>query len=850
MNLYQAGYTRRGRQGEGAGWSIVFPSEDMSHAARDGFSGFAGNLAELVNGSVMPKEAFGVFRHDRFLYYLNINYEVSGGETADARGVSFTHGYCFNLADYYTLCQEPERLLGVKEGTFLKEYDPSVKALPVAHELAYDPMDYGKLMEKYGLSQEDYRHLLIGATCALEGFTDALCVKADVGLEEYGQVCREIMYLIMRGLPCHLRTKLTFFSYAGGKTNVYFSRKTEGSNYFDLDTKEHAYDKSKLERYKFTQLYGIPEDGLRQRLLQAMAKFVDEAFDIHLKDIDCNQVEHAFQAQLKNVLGKAVDKDLTISLLTSFLGYPLKESDAVEEYLAVLLESISENNLTVKDSKLLSRVVNRAQNSANQALHNSYLVFYARQILALEEREGHELLWEQYKENKEQYDILINAISRMDADYYRQFFEKTFLPSRLKNLDSILSYLEESGGQVGSQELFWELLDKATEREMRAAQGFRGQRKVRSKAEKAASLMDQGAEDYLLYVDYLLWHHFDMAQFDPNDIGEYEKCSLRKLAKEGFEKNKVREARNVCNLIGIADGTAIDQESLYDVFFTEKIFKDRSVRKIAQGLLKKNLLKKGYLESAFDVDASILSFYHLNEGRMDVTKWIRKLFRMGYESMFSSQKLPDAVDQSYLLGNPRLRGSVIRSLEAELEEKTWRAGEEDDRQIKRAMELTLACLNNEELPGDGEADAGQNFRFCLHKLVVGHLAAVSIAAFAWCLWKYADMGILALALVIAAAVGAVAVVAVRIYLEGDISEYLGNLGIEEPRDLIIAVACEGGMILLSAALWLVARKLPALQGAAGSGPKTILAIAGCAVVTLVAIGGIVMAMFLGDEENA
>ena len=74
MDLYQAGYTRRGRQGEGAGWALVSESEGMSQKAKDGFGGFAGNLAELVQSLEMPDQAIGIFQNNRFLYYLHINY--------------------------------------------------------------------------------------------------------------------------------------------------------------------------------------------------------------------------------------------------------------------------------------------------------------------------------------------------------------------------------------------------------------------------------------------------------------------------------------------------------------------------------------------------------------------------------------------------------------------------------------------------------------------------------------------------------------------------------------------------------------------------------------------------------
>lgn len=851
MNLYQAGYTRRGRQGEGAGWSIVSPSEDMSQDAKEGFSGFAGNLAELVNGSVMPKEAFGLFRHNRFLYYMNINYEVSGGEASDARGVSFTHGYCFNLADDYALCERPEQLLGVKGKAFLKEYDPSVRALPVVHELEYEPMDYRSLMDKYGLSAEDYRHLLIGATCALEGFADALCIKADVPLEEYGQICREIMYLIMYGLPYHLRTKVTFFSYKGGKTNVYFSDKVEGNNYFDLDTKEHACDKSKLERYRFTLVYNLEDDRLRQRLLRAMADFINDAFDIHLKDINCDQVEHAFHSQLKNVLGEVIDKDLTVSLLTSFMGFQLKDGEAVEEYLAVLLESFSENNLTVRDTKILNRVVSRAQNSANMALHAAYLTFYARQILALERQKGFNLLWEQYREDRGQYAILIGAVERMDESYCEDYYENFFLPKRLKSLEEIRSYLEESGKVVLSKK-FHSLVQDVTNKEMHAAQGFEEQRRVRAQVGRVADLLDRVdrkySEQYRLFVDYILWENFEVSQFSEEYIQEYRDCSLDTLAKDGFKGNACENAQTVKQLISVATDFRPDGEQIYHIFFTDEVFDDKALKRVLQNMLKKNQLRECRLDNGDEFDLSLMCYYSFDRGKMDMVRWIQKVFGMGRGRIFSPEILPRLVDESRILGDARLRKNAIQSLESALDSKAWKTGDENEKGMKRAMERCYACLNGEALESSQAVEAQGNFRFCLHKIGVGYLAVLAIAFFVLCMKRYMGMS-LAVTIVVAAvaALGAVAAVAVRIYLEGGISEYLGNLGIEEPRELIIAAGTGLGLVLLAAVAWLLLSMLPGLQ--AGDGKlKTILGAVCLGVFTLVSAAAVGL-LFVGEGEE-
>ena len=303
MNLYQAGYTRRGGQGEGAGWSIVAPSKEMSRIAMEGFRGISGNLVELVNQFSMPKSAVGLFRHDRFFFYLHINYAVGKTEAVDARGVSFVHGYSFSLEENMILCQNPEMLLGVTDQTFQENYDASIKAYPVLQELPYRSMNQTQLRKKYRLNTEEYKRLLIGATCALETCADSLCIKISCPLEEYSQICLEVMYLILSGLPYHLRAQVTFFSYKGGKgkTMVYFSDKIEGNNFFDFDTMTSACEAGRLEKYQFLQIYTWKNEKQRQFLLQEMADFVDQAFDLPRKEIHCEQVEHGYQAKQSDI---------------------------------------------------------------------------------------------------------------------------------------------------------------------------------------------------------------------------------------------------------------------------------------------------------------------------------------------------------------------------------------------------------------------------------------------------------------------------------------------------------------------------------------------------------------------
>ena len=235
---------------------------------------------------------------------------------------------------------------------------------------------------------------------------------------------------------------------------------------------------------------------------------------------------------------------------------------------------------------------------------------------------------------------------------------------------------------------------------------------------------------------------------------------------------------------------------------------------------------------------------------METAKWIRKVINTGQEKLFKPEMLPKVVQGSRILSEGRLKKYVTKSLEKELEGKAWKVGEEGDKRVKHAMELLLACLRGED-PGSGEAmQAEQNFRFCLHKVAVGSLAAVAIGFFVWCLLKYCKWGsVPGIVAGSVAVVGMVTVLAVKIYMAGGIGDYFDSLGIQEPRELAIVGGFVAILAIFAIGLWFLVRLLPGLQGAAGAGLKTIIAVAGCGIFAVVAIGGAAVGIFSGDRDE-
>lgn len=251
MNFYQLGYFRTGKQEIDAGWKLVLESDGLDYAAENGFKGISANLAELKRVSAVPACTLGVFQYEKFVYIIHINFAASG---SDDRGVTYIHGYCLSLMDYYHLCKEPEKLLGIREENYIQEYDSSVKEWPILNELSYEIMDEESLKIKYGFSAEEYGWLVEGAICAIEGLAMPLCIKCSLSLNEYKQAYKELMYLIMKGLPYHLRHRVTGYSFKGSSAAIYLSDTVEGNNYIDLDSRKFVCDRSEVELYEFVTL--------------------------------------------------------------------------------------------------------------------------------------------------------------------------------------------------------------------------------------------------------------------------------------------------------------------------------------------------------------------------------------------------------------------------------------------------------------------------------------------------------------------------------------------------------------------------------------------------------------------
>lgn len=781
MNLYQAGYTRKGRQGEGAGWSIVAPSEEMSRIAMEGFRGISGNLVELVNRFPMPKSAVGLFCYDRFWFYLHINYAVSKTEAKDARGVSFVHGYSFSTEENDILCQNPEMLCGITDQTFQKNYDASIKAYPVVHELPYRTMNETQLKKKYKLSTEEYRRLLTGVTCALEEDVDSLCIKISCPLEEYCQVCLEVMYLILRGLPYHFRAKVTFFSYKGGKTTLYFSDKIEGDHYFDLDTMAYACNKSLPKKYEFPQIYAWEDEKQRQFILRQMADFIDQTLDLPRKEVHCEQIEHAFQASRKDLMNQVTNCQKNLDLLCSYTKLQWKQVDTTENYLAKLLELLNQSGQLVEDIGVFHWILSCIQQSNSKNLQEVGLTFYIRQILAQEEQKGYETLLKLYRENKKHYRILSDRIHKKNPTYYAQYYEKAFLPEVFHSLNSVAIYLEEYKNQLEKEKTWDRLLQRITEQEMKATKSFAEQRNVQKKANRIAEqLAFEYAQKYRLFTDYLLWEQFDLTWFCLEEIDVYKKCSLDRLALSKSEDKACKTAQMVKTWIRVYEQIRLEEETetAYRFFFTDEITADIAAKKMLQSVIRKEGLKRLHLKQQNWFDLSWICYYKLEKKEFDAVGWAKRIESFEQSELLQPSQIPGLVEHSYLLKNKKLKRQFADAVIEAVEQKTWRKRQHTSQAAKRGLQQYYRYLKRGSTISNKELEIQKNFLFSLHKIAVGYLPLLSLLFFFICLYQYSEIpkevifgmgiGFLVIFTIVEGA---------KIVKSGGIGEYLNQMGI-------------------------------------------------------------------------
>lgn len=722
MNLYQAGYFRKGRQGSGAGWGIVSPSKGMSQIAKDGFKGIAAKLVELKGTSGMPVVNTGLFLHDRFVYLMNVNYAAQGD---DDRGVTYVHGYCFNAADYFELCADPNKICGITADNFCMEYDDTINAYPVAEQLAYEPMNFQELLAKYKLTDEEYRLLVLGAMNALENYSNPLCIRLTLPREEYLQASRELLYLIMKGLPQHLRIKASAYSFAGAGAAIYVSDHTEGNNCIDLDSREFTVDTTRLSQFGFTRIYNsIPAAAEAQRdaIFQAIADFMNAAFENPVKDAGCALIEAGFQEKIKKNDGEGILADKAEELMRTFLGCKLTDQTEVYDYLADLLKVMNDHTLKVSDSKIRKTLEDKYGKTNHAPYKREIDRLTAHEILDKNPQDGYKQL-NNLTKTEEKYQIVCEEIRKLDEAYYREYYLKGYLPYKLTKLNAIRKYMEANHPTDSEEckELFL-LLNQAMKKEMPMAVDYEQLKETQNQVQTILAMFPEGyekpAEAIVDSTYLLLWQNFPIGKFETTQIEDYKANKVTQIAAEGCHGEKCPNAVNVVKLIEMFEEE--DQEVLRDimfqVLFTDQVLTTREEKKNIQELFKEEFAAKIKYNKASGFDCLLAMTYSFDKQKFHMTACGKTIARKAPE-LFSADSVRSMARNSRFLKDEFYQQKILEDLQVEL--KDVKKSKSVDKKIVKGLQTYCDFLGGKKIKNEEEQGEANDFLDGMHRIAIG-----------------------------------------------------------------------------------------------------------------------------------
>lgn len=744
MDLYQAGYFRLGKQGRGSGWDTVSPSDGMSNFAIDGFKGIAANLINLQETINMPVEAAGLFQYDKFIYFIHVNYAAHG---EDGRGVAYVHAYCFSIKDYYGLCIQPEMLFGIKPGTFDMEYRPGIKAYPIEHSLPYEKINYNALMDKYHISNVQYKNIILGAICAIEGYSNPMCIKCSTSLDNYLEIYKDIMYLVMAGLPYHLRQKALSFSYKGIHTTIYFSGITEGNNYFDLDSGESFCDFSMLEKYYFIRIYNTPvyyNNENRDRAFQNIASFINASYKNPLKNADCEMIEAGFQAKIKKNEDGGILPETVPGLLDTFLKYDITNSNEAAEYIAALLETAYNNNRDITKRIPIEKIKGLYGKFTLERLHKQIAYVFIQLVLGCKKdgrtEKGFDILWNLKKENPSLYNLVCTYLKELSYEFYNSYFINRFLPCEIINLDKAEEYLTNNRKNISVDiyQAFLKQIKNIIDKEIKKATSFAGMLSV---VKRASIITDRfsgfnGLKDIFYYSCYVLWNNFNMDWFKIKDLDNYKFCQVQKIAG-GFEGKPSPNAENVSWLLFMAENvlqfseiSELSQFIFTNDQFDNKEFKNKILRELKKGFnagIKRKTIYR-------DMEISLLLNYNIKNRQFVLADWINEIEE---NVEFNENLMEEFVQASSLLQKEEIKRIVIQSAESTVKNKRELKYYNLDSNGRKALNKLQNCLS-------GKASSSRNtkqlFYYTLHREIIGFFAIFTFIICNLSLWRYSSMG--------------------------------------------------------------------------------------------------------------
>lgn len=791
MNLYQAGYYRRGKQGNNAGWGIVSPSKGMSQIAKDGFKGIAAKLVELKGTANMPVVNIGVFLHDRFVYLMHVNYAAKGD---DARGVTFVHGYCFNTSDYYELCSNPAMLCGITENNFLMEYDSSVTAYSVTDGFSYDNYNFDKLLAKYKLNDAEYKKMIFAAINAIENYSHPLCIKLSLTSEQYVQTCKELLYLIMMGLPYHLRIKMSFFSFSGASAAIYISDHVEGNNYIDLDNREFSVDSSRLTQFHFTKIYNtLPAIDYQRRdvFFRAIAEFMNAAFENPFRDTGCAQVEAGFQAKIKKNDSEGICQESAVELLTAFLKYRLTDHDEVYEYLTALLNVINDYSLVIQDEKSINRIKNKYDKAQREDYRREVCRLIARDAMGQKEK-SFDSLNALAVSSKEQFVVVLSEIKNKDEEYYTEYYYESYLPFALTSLEKVKAYLKENKNiNLDEYKVLLSLVNKLVKKEMKEGfcydQLFRIRNLIKELLCKFPEALEKEVNVVWDHTHFVFWNNFHVCDFVPEYINEYYSLKVDEIAQGSFRGEENTNAIKVLKLAELFEETDDEQIiiRLYEILFDENGIWGIADKKNVQKLLRET--GNIDLKHPAGFDCMLAVTFDYDEWKFNTLYWGKKLLQKHTEA-FDSFYISKMLKRSYILKDRKLKENFVESLQADIKAAKKGEGVYCSKNVIKGLKRYRDSLSGKEIKSDDDLESMQCYANSLHRLFVGELLLVAIIVLIKEMNCYETMKGMTVFLlgIIFSLLGAV-LTGIKIYMAEDFEGLMENHGIVSVSQLIIYI---------------------------------------------------------------
>lgn len=734
MSIYQIGYYRN----KNAGYQSVAPSLDMSKNAVTANNGIVSNVINKsndlkANGEEVPDSMMGVIYQDIYAFITKINMSFDG-----TRRVGGAHSYCMSIKEFYELAKTPEKILGIKSEVFPTEHDENIKNYPSVESLPYDDMNVKEIISRYGFSKEDYKHLIWSSICAIEGYSNPMCIVYDGPVEGYERIYRDVMFLILSGLPYHMRIRPSLFSNSASASEIYISKKAEGNNVFDLNTKQASCDYKQLQSFGFTQLYATFEPGSEQfqMAISRISQFVDDAINISykkadLKTINCQCIQAGFEAALKNLIGQEINPNDAVDLLTAFLGFELKEGSAADTYIIKLLQIISKNDFVVAEERVKNKLRNKYLGNCSDAYAEVYFNFFTHQH-RLNNSEQKEIFDFIRQEEKKGY--AFEKIYRNEKN--RQFYLEGYIPYRITSFKEVGKYIADFSGQMESfPEIYEKVLDctvRCFAREIKTAKTLKSKYSLLLEGCDFVNHKNSALEEkYFCDMEDVFVNNISSNDVRVGEVRYYEENRSGILAiidKGRRENRKLQYILNLWNAV-IKYPNKGDYESLADFFYAwDKYYNDvNDFRTYLKEFRTYNADEK--MSKTKYLDMVLASCMDPISKRVNIHEWISFIVAKNRAVLFEKDSLKSWIYDTSFKGQ-----DIINILSRQIEE-----GEDKDNYASEEWSCykNLAAVIKKYIKSRYSSGAG-SFSLGMLRMAVMFMAVTALTLNVHAIFRYTD----------------------------------------------------------------------------------------------------------------